>query len=141
MKKTTCSIVAAALALLSFGQSVSLKLNLPVGRSFAYVVTTKMKSAGGMAAVNGAVTQSMTTTMKVLSKNAQGTRVQMKLSNVKVSGDGKGLMAQQMTQASKQMEGSTSESVYDSRGQIVTATVGAQVASMGGMGAGFLGVI
>ena len=114
---------------------------MPIGKSLAYAVTTKIKSAGGMAITNANMTQAMTTTMKALSKNAQGTKVQMKVSGVKITSDSKGPMAEQMKNQAKSLEGSTTESVYDSRGQVVTATDGPRVMTMGGMGVGFMGVL
>jgi hypothetical protein len=141
MKRFPTVIALIAVSSAGMAQSITLRLNLPVGRSFAYAVTTKIKSEGGMAVANGSVSQSMTTTMKVLSKNARGTRVQTKITGVKITTDGKGMMAQQMSQAAKALEGSVTESVYDSRAQIVSATEGPRVMSMGGMGVGFLGVL
>lgn len=141
MKRFPTLIALLAVSAAGMAQSITLRLNLPVGKSYAYAVTTKIKSEGGMAVANGSVSQTMTTTQKVLSKNVQGTRIQTKITGVKMTTDGKGMMAQQMSQAAKQLEGSVTESVFDSRAQVVTASEGPRVTTMGGMGVGFLGVL
>lgn len=133
----------------SMGQSVLLRLNLPVGKSMKYTMTNKMTSTspgGGGSPMNLDMTQKIDTTMKVLSKTAKGHKIQTVVDKATVSAPKGSAMASQASQMGSSMKGASYSAIYDAQARMVagslesTGAMGRAMTQMGAMNAGFLGV-
>lgn len=143
------SIVLALLALATAGsaQRVTLKLNLPVGRSIKYTMTNKITSAnpGGGSGPNVDMTQTMRTTVSATAKSAKGTKIRTRVDSAKFTAPPGSMMANQASQAESRMKGTFFEAIYDSRARMVDGTMtgtgmmGQSASQMGGMNVGFMG--
>lgn len=138
---------ALTVSAFGFGQRVTLKLNLPTGKSMKYTMTSKVvsdkpKEGGG---INVDVTQQMKTTMSVLSKTAKGTKVRTKIDDAKVTAPKGSMMSGRAAGTAAELKGATFEAVYDSRGRNVpgsmagTGGLSRNMQQMGGLNFGFLG--
>jgi len=139
----------AVLALLAstagaaFAQKVTLQFMPPVGKNYNYVMTNDIKSA---ASAGLGMNQNISVLVSILSKSAPGTKVRMKITDVKVKSPAGSPAAANMEQVRKQMVGSTTDMVYDARARMVGTPTSSNprmqqmMGSMGGMGTGFMGV-
>lgn len=138
------------MATAGWSQSVLLRLNLPVGKSMKYTMTNKITSAnpsgGGGMPMNLDMTQKLDTTLKVLSKNTRGHKIQTTVDKATVSAPKNSAMAGQAAQAGNSMKGASFSAVYDAQGRIVEGSLetkgamGRAMTQMGSMNAGFMGV-
>lgn len=131
----------------SYGQKVTLRLNLPVGKAMKYSMTNKMVSAnpGASGGMNMDMTQQMSTTISAISKTAKGQKVRTRMDDVKITAPKGSMMGNQASQTAAQLKGTSYEAIYDSRGRMVagsmtgTGAAGRNARQMGGMNFGFLG--
>ena len=77
-----CALVAVAG--IASAQKVTLRFKPTVGKSYVYATTTQSSGSGAMAAMMN-IGQSATSTMKILSKAGDLTKVSVAISNVKIT--------------------------------------------------------
>jgi len=139
------SLVAFAAA--GSAQRVTLRLNLPIGKSMKYSMTSKVASAnpgGGPGGMNLDMTQQMTTSVGATAKTAKGLKVRTKMDQVKITAPKGSMMAGQASQTAAQLKGTYFDAIYDSRARMVPGSMtgtamGGRASQMGGMNFGFLG--
>lgn len=136
---------ALALAATAPAQSVTLKLNLPVGKTYSYVTTTKSQSSGGP--MNVSSDQRMEMSLAVLSKSAQGTRIRTKITDVKITVPPNTPGANMIKAQEQQLKNTSFEATYDSRGRSsgfsgssANSAANKVMQGMGSMRFGFMGV-
>ncbi len=150
-----CALLLAALGVASgaTAQSITLRLNLAVGKKHTYTVENKIvqtnKGPGvppSMASMD--MVQRMTGALNVLSKNAKGFVIKNSISSVKVTVPKDSPMAAQVSMIENMIKGASFEATYDARARIVGEPKASSsnpmlkqiMSSMGGMGMGLMGV-
>ena len=138
-------VSALALAATAPAQSVTLKLNLPVGKTYNYVTTSKSQSSGGP--MNISTDQRMEMSLSVLSKSAQGMRIKTKITDVKITVPPNTPGANMIKAQEQQLKNTSFEATYDSRGRSsgfagssANAAANKVMQGMGSMRFGFMGV-
>ena len=119
----TLALIGSALAVQA--QTVTLRFNPPIGKTYVYATTTIIKSTGGQA---GSMNQSMTVLTKALKNTGGKITLQSSIEGAKITGTGPG--ATNAAAMEKRLNGQKTTTVVDSQGQPVGSDAGKMMQKM-----------